>query len=97
MSELRDQRQQQFAKEWLKSKFGILLISPRMGKTRIAIHALRELNNPSILIAYPDNKIRKSWETEFLIMNYNTSKVTYTTHLSLHKYKEMKFDIIILD
>ena len=98
MSNLRDLRQREFAEKWLQSRRGIMLISPRMGKTRIAIFALQTYNNNlSVLIVYPDNKIRKSWEDEFLIMNYNTSKVTYTTHLSLHKYKEIKYDIIILD
>ena len=94
---LRDQRQREFAEEWLKTKWGILLISPRMGKCRVAIHALQQLENSSILIAYPDNKIRQSWIDEFELMGYDSSNVTYTTYLSLHKYKNDKFGIVILD
>ena len=48
-------------------------------------------------IAYPDNKIKQSWIDEFEIMNYNDEKVTYTTHLSLHKYQNERFDVVILD
>jgi len=95
--DLREQRQREFAQEWLKTKFGILLISPRMGKTRVAIYALREMNNPSILIAYPDNKIKQSWIDEFKLMGYDLSKVTFTTHLSLHKYIDVVYDVVILD
>lgn len=95
--DVREKRQREYAQEWLKSKFGILLLSPRAGKTRCAIFALQTFDNPSVLIAYPDMKIRKSWEDEFEIMDYDTSNITYTTYLSLHKHKEQLFDIVILD
>lgn len=94
---LRDIRQQEFANTWIKSKFGILLIAPRMGKCRVGIIALQQLGDPTVLIAYPDNKIKQSWIDEFEIMNYNDEKVTYTTHLSLHKYQNERFDVVILD
>jgi superfamily II DNA or RNA helicase len=55
------------------------------------------MNNPSILIAYPDNKIKQSWIDEFALMNYDSSKVTFTTHLSLHKYTDIAYDVVILD
>ena len=97
MENLRDQRQREFADIWMKYKFGTLLISPRMGKTRIAIFALQQLNNPSVLIAYPEKNIKKSWTDEFEIVNYDESNVTFTTHVSLHKHKEQKFDVVILD
>jgi superfamily II DNA or RNA helicase len=95
---LREQLQREFANTWLNEGPGILLLAPRFGKTRVAIMALQTYEcNCSILIAYPDNKIRKSWEKEFEIMGYNDSNVTYTTHLSLHKYQNQRFDVVILD
>lgn len=98
MSDLRDLRQREFAEKWLQSRRGIMLISPRMGKTRIAIFALQTYNNNlSVLIVYPDNKIRKSWEDEFLIMGYDNKNITFTTYLSLHKYKDNRYDVVILD
>lgn len=95
--QLREQRQKEFADVWLRYKWGILLLAPRFGKCRTAIYALKMLDNPSVLIAYPDSSIKKSWDNEFIIMNYDPSNVTYTTHLSLRKYKEKKFDVVILD
>lgn len=95
--DLRETRQRDFAKDWLKSKFGILLISPRMGKCRCAIYALQELNNPSVLIAYPDGKIKQSWIDEFELMRYDSSRVVYTTYLSLHKHEKEIYDVVILD
>lgn len=96
---IRNLRQKEFANLWLNSnRFSILNLCPRSGKTRIAIFALQTYNNNlSVLIVYPDNKIRKSWETEFLIMGYDNKNITFTTYLSLHKYKDNRYDVVILD
>ena len=95
---LREQRQREFANIWLDSDGGILYLCPRFGKCRTAIYALQTYPSElSILIAYPDNKIKKSWQTEFELMDYDDYNVTYTTHLSLHKYKEIKYDVVIID
>lgn len=96
---LRDQRQKEFAQMWLKEKHGILNLCPRFGKIRTSINILQyfkpKLKN--VLIAYPDNKIKESWQSDFKEMGYNDANVTYTTHLSLKKYAEKKFDLIIID
>jgi len=94
---LRDKRQKEFAKVWLKNKHGILLLAPRFGKIRTSIKILEKLKPESILIAYPDNKIKESWQTDFNDLGYDDSTVTYTTHLSLKKYAEQSFDIVIID
>lgn len=94
---LREQRQREFANMWLESRGGILLLAPRFGKCRVAIHALQTYENTHILIAYPDNKIKESWKNEFKLMGYDDGNVTYTTHLSLHKYKDIKYSVVILD
>lgn len=94
---IRDLRQEEFAKVWLKSKHGILLLAPRFGKIRTSIHALNKLKPESILIAYPDNKIRDAWQADFEELGFDDSIVTYTTHLSLKKYADLSFDVVIID
>jgi superfamily II DNA or RNA helicase len=95
---LRDKRQKEFADVWLKhGKYGILNLCPRFGKIRTSIHALNKLKPESILIAYPDNKIKESWEADFKELGFDDSIVTYTTHLSLKKYAEQSFDVVIID
>lgn len=98
MSNLRNQRQQEFAQIWLNKKWGILNLCPRFGKIYTTINILEEMNsNISILIAYPDLKIKDSWEQDFKARGYNNSQITYTTHLSLHKYVSNEYDMVIID
>jgi superfamily II DNA or RNA helicase len=94
---LRDIRQEEFANMWLRKKTGILNLCPRMGKCRTSIKILEKLKPESILIAYPDNKIKESWQTDFNDLGFDDSIVTYTTHLSLKKYAELSFDVVIID
>lgn len=95
---LRDQRQLEFAEKWINNgKFGILNLCPRFGKIRTTINILKKLKSKSVLIAYPDNKIKESWEADFAEMKYVNENIQYTTHLSLHKYQEEQFDIVIID
>jgi len=97
---IRDKRQREFADVWLKNgRHGILNLCPRFGKIRTSINILEhfkpKLNN--VLIAYPDNKIRDSWKADFEDRGYLDGNVTYTTHLSLKKYANKKFDLVIID
>jgi superfamily II DNA or RNA helicase len=95
---LRDKRQKEFAKAWIDAgKKGIIYACPRFGKIRTSIHALAKLKPESILIAYPDNKIKDSWQADFEELDYDDSNVTYTTHLSLKKLVDNQYDIIIID
>ena len=96
---LRDQRQKEFADVWLNhGKFGILNLCPRFGKIYTTINALEQLPaNINILIAYPDLKIKESWEADFETRGYKNPNITYTTHLSLKKYVNESYDVIILD
>lgn len=95
---LRNQRQAEFANLWINSgKFGILNLCPRFGKIYTTINILEKLKPKSILIAYPDNKIKASWQTDFQTRGYLNSFITYTTHLSLHKYQDEKFDMVVID
>jgi superfamily II DNA or RNA helicase len=95
---LRDQRQKEFADAWINAgKFGILNLCPRFGKIYTTINIFKKLKPKSILIAYPDNKIKDSWQTDFETRKYDDSNVTYTTHLSLHKYTDNVYDIVVID
>lgn len=95
---LRDERQLEFAEVWMnKGKHGVLNLCPRFGKIRTTINILEKLNNPTILIAYPDNKIKDSWQNDFEERQYDDSNVSYTTHLSLKKHIKQAYDIVIID
>lgn len=95
---LRDKRQLQFAEIWLESdRKKILNLCPRFGKIRTSINILKALKPDSILICYPDKKIEQSWKEDFETLGFDDSIVTYTTHLSIKKYVDQKFDIVIID
>lgn len=96
---LRDKRQQEFADIFLNhGKFGILNLCPRFGKIYTTINILEKMDKDiSILIAYPDLKIKAAWEADFETRGYNNPNITYTTHLSLKKHTEAQYDLIVLD
>ena len=95
---LREQRQQEFAQIWLDKKWGILNLCPRFGKIYTTINILEKMDkNISILIAYPDAKIKDSWIEDFKTRKYTNDNITYTTHLSLHKHETNSFDLVIID
>ena len=95
---LRDQRQAEFADRWIRNgKFGILNLCPRFGKIFTTINIMNKLKPRYVLIAYPDNKIKESWQKDFQTRNYTDSLITYTTHLSLHKHQDEAFDLVVID
>ena len=95
----RNVRQQEIANAWLDNgRFGIVNAAPRVGKIRITCLILEKLNpHCTVLIAYPDLKIKKSWEDDFVKWGYSNPNITFTTYMSLKKYKDKIFDLIILD
>lgn len=99
MKTLRDKRQEEFANMWLNGdRFGILYLCPRFGKIYTTINILEKLDDDiSILIAYPDVSIKKSWQEDFKKRKFNDCNVTYTTHLSLKKHSDKKYGLIIID
>jgi predicted helicase len=72
-----------------KNKKGHLNLAMRSGKTRIAIEIFKrmwpEYHHSTILIAYPDNKLKISWEQELIKWNYNNPNITFINFSSLHK------------
>ena len=99
MKSIRDRRQQEFADIWLNhGRYGILNLCPRFGKIFTTINILEKFPfHSTILIAYPDVKIKDSWEADFEKRGYNNPNITYTTHLSLKKHVDFEFDVIIID
>lgn len=98
MESARSIKQREFAKIWIeKGMYGILHIAPRVGKTRVTINVFEELKPRKVLIAYPDNKIKKSWEDEFKLLGITPPDITYTTHLSIKKYINKEFDMVVID
>jgi len=97
--ELRNKRQQELAQAWLDNgKHGIIYACPRFGKIYTTINALEKMpDGIDILIAYPDVKIKDSWQTDFEKRRYYNPNITYTTHLSLKKYVDYEYDVIIID
>lgn len=95
---IRDQRQNEFAKKWLESeRRGIILAAMRFGKIFMSINILEDYPEDSkVLIAYPDKKIRKSWEEDFEKRGYDNPNVEFTTFLSLKNHIH-KYDLIIID
>lgn len=96
---LRDKRQQEFAQVFLDhGEFGILNLCPRFGKIYTTINILEKMDDDiSILIAYPDLKIKAAWEADFETRGYNNPNITYTTHLSIKKHTEAQYDLVVLD
>ncbi len=95
---VREQRQQEFAKIWLDKRWGILNLCHRFGKISTTINILEQLpKDISILIAYPDVKIKDSWEEDFKARKYKNPNIVYTTHLSLKKHANTAFDMVIID
>lgn len=98
--DVRNKRQEEFAEKWLSSdRRNILYLCPRFGKIRTSLNIFKGLDilHPTILVCYPDNKIRTSWENDFEKFEYENPNVTFTTYLSLKKHTSEKFDIIVLD
>ncbi len=95
---LRDKRQKEFADVWMQTKFGILNLCPRFGKIRTSINIFNNFPpHSTILIAYPDGKIKESWLADFETLGYNNPNVSFTTHLSLKKHVDHIFDIVVID
>lgn len=95
---IRNKRQREFANIWMNTgKHGILNLCPRFGKIYTTINIMEKLKPKSVLIAYPDNKIKQSWKDDFAKREYDDSNVTYTTHLSLKKYVDNMYDLVVID
>jgi superfamily II DNA or RNA helicase len=98
-----DELQEQFIDRTLKffqkNKAGYLDLAMRFGKCRVTIELLKKLYNYdcTVLIAYPDNKLRTTWESECELWKYTNPNITYVNFSSLKKYTQFEFDFFIID
>lgn len=72
----------------------ILALSPRSGKTRITLDALKQLTG-SILISVPSEFMTDVWKQECKKWNFPEEKLNFCCHASLHKQEQ--YDIIVID
>lgn len=95
---LRNELQSKFANMWLEKRWGILYLTPRFGKIFTSINIIEQLpEGINILIAYPDKVIKQSWIDDFKKREFDDSNVTYTTHVSIKKHVDKKFELVIID
>ncbi len=98
---LRDELQENWAKEFVEGQKGILHLCPRSGKIRTSIRAFCKIQRilgriPHILICYPDKNIQRSWEDDFKAVGYKNPNIDYVTHISLGKI-DKQYDIVVCD
>lgn len=86
-------------KHYETNKRGLAHLSMRYGKTKFTFEILKKLFNYdcTILVCYPNNDIKKSWEKEALKWGYSNPNITYVNFSSLYKYNTKIFDIVIGD
>lgn len=75
-------------------------ISMRYGKTRYALEVLKIMfptYDPTILICYPNNILKESWQKECIKWNYNNPNITYVNFSSLKNYYTGIWDFVIVD
>lgn len=92
---LQDEIQDKLAKVILSLKDTILLVSLRLGKTRIALKAIEK--GDKVLVVYPDVTIKKSWEAELIKYVPLSTDITFTTKASVHKLINTSWDFLIID
>ena len=98
----KDEIQRSIINEIIKNNFkGIILASVRSGKTRQLLTSIKEhsenyIENPTVLVLYPNTDIKISWEKECNLINYHPD-ITYCTFVSIDKVKDLTFDYICVD
>lgn len=78
---------------------GYYNLAMRFGKCKTTIDLLSEMYeyDCTILIAYPDNKLRETWHDECRIWAYDNPNITYVNFSSLKKYTDLSFDFFVID
>ena len=78
---------------------GYFNLAMRFGKCKTTIELLKKLvsDDAIILIAYPDNKLKATWESECELWGYSNPNITYVNFSSLKKYTEFAFDMFVID
>lgn len=82
-----------------KKAAGYLDLAMRFGKCRTTIELIRRLYDYdcTILIAYPDNKLKTTWQLECVKWEYQNPNITYVNFSSLKKFTQYEFDFFVID
>lgn len=78
---------------------GYYNLAMRFGKCKTTINLIDELlgDQCTLLIAYPDNKLKATWESECELWGYHNPNITYVNFSSLKKYVTSSFDFFVID
>lgn len=78
---------------------GYYNLAMRFGKCKTTLNLLSRLfkYDATILIAYPDNKLKETWQNECELWGYDNSNITYVNFSSLKKYTQYEFDMFVID
>ena len=89
-----------FQHETLKDMLGfqkiILEWCTGLGKSKMVIDYIKNLNFKTILIVVAENAHKDNWEKEFIKWNFNCP-VKIECYASFNKYKNSKWDLIVFD
>ena len=101
-----DELQKKFVDEGVKffksNDRGYYNLAMRFGKCKTTIELLFKLfeddvNIPTVLIAYPDNKLRDVWINECEKWSYDNPNIVFVNFSSLKKHVEYGYDVFIID
>jgi hypothetical protein len=78
---------------------GYYNLAMRFGKCKTTIDLLQRLfeYDCTVLIAYPDNKLKQTWIDECKLWGYDNPNITHVNFSSLSKHEEDCFDFFIID
>jgi superfamily II DNA or RNA helicase len=78
---------------------GYYNLAMRFGKCKTTLNLIDELDGDqcTILIAYPDNKLKETWQSECEQWGYANPNITYVNFSSLKKHVTHCFDFFVID
>ena len=93
----RQELQAEFCKSIIDNKYsGVFVASPRVGKTRPVLEALKHIQHLKILIIVPFKPVKESWEREMVTWGYK-GELQIILRNSLHTIDLSEFDLIVKD
>jgi superfamily II DNA or RNA helicase len=98
-----DELQKKFVDQGVKffksNDRGYYNLAMRFGKCKTTIDLIDEIHGDfcTILIAYPDNKLKQTWEHECERWGYHNPNITYVNFSSLKKHVTHSFDMFVID
>ena len=98
-----DELQEEFIERGLKffktNKAGYLDLAMRFGKCRTTLEILKRKykGKHTVLIAYPDNKLKQTWMDEMDLWGYDNKDVEFVNFSSLKKYEDHMVNFFIID